>query len=358
MEEEQQKIYNGVVDDPRSEEAKGQDFTHEEAASASPVEWVEKTKEQWRKFPIRDQDGSSTCVAQACAKIEGIENMLEEPEKPFIVFSARDIYERRANKPGGGMWGQDALNICSEFGTTTEERLPSQKMSEMQINATFNRTEEDIKIADKYRAGGYLTINNITIDAIADVILNKGKAVLLFIFAEWNEWVDVPTILNSNLERNSAPIRHGIAAVDAFLYKGEKCLLIDDSWGKFFGLEGQRILTESWIKERVYFAGYLKDLSNNRDEEKPLPPKPKYKFTHPLSFGVTGPDVVNLQNMLKFEELFPQNVDSTGKYLQITAKWVKAWQIKHGIMDFANEKDVRKVRFGEKSIKLANQLYS
>ncbi len=358
MNEEQQKIYNGAPEDPRSKEAKGQDFTHEEVASASPVKLVEKPKEQWRKFPIRDQAGSSTCVAQACAKMEGVENVLEEPDQPFIIFSARDIYERRANKPDEGMWGQDALNICSKFGATTEDRLPSQKMSESQINAPFTRTEEDIKIADKYRAGGYLTINDITIDAIADVILNKGKAVLLFIFAERNEWTDVPTIKNPNLDRGNAPIRHGIAAVDAFLYKGEKALLIDDSWGEFFGLEGQRILTESWIKERVYFAGYLKDLSNKRDEAKPLPPKPKYKFTRPLSFGMNGQDVVQLQNMLKFEELFPQDTESTGKYLQITAKWVKAWQIKHGIMDFANEKDVRKVRFGEKSIKKANQLYS
>ena len=358
MNEEQQKIYNGAPEDPRSEEAKGQDFSHEEVASASPVNWVEKPKEQWRKFPTRDQDGSSTCVAQACAKIEGVENALEEPDQPFIVFSARDIYERRANKPDDGMWGQDALNICSKFGATTEDRLPSQKMSDAQINAPFTRTEEDLKIADKYRAGGYVAFKDINIDAIADVILNKGKAVLLFIFAEWNEWVDVPTIKNPNLERAKAPIRHGIAAVDAFLYKGEKSLLIDDSWGKFYGLEGQRILTESWIKERVYFAGYLLDLSNKRDESIPVPPKPKYNFTRPLSFGVTGPDVVNLQNMLKFEELFPQKIASTGKYLEQTAKGVKQWQIKHGIMDFANEKDVRKVRFGEKSIKLANQLYS
>lgn len=358
--DEELRQYNGGREDTRSEVEKAQDYDHNEVASAAMPAWVGKPKEQRLAFPVRDQDGSSTCMAQAGAKIQGVENKLEEPDQPFIVFSARDIYERRANKPDEGMAGPDLLSICSKYGATTEERLPSQRMSEAQINAPFNRAQEDIVIADKYRAGGYVAIREYdNIDAIADVIVNKHKAVLLMIFAEWNEWMrDVPVIQNFDLKRGYAPIRHGIAAVDAFIENDEKCLLIDDSWGKFQGMNGQRILTESWIKQRVYYAGYLLDLSNKREESKPVPTKPKFKFTKPLSFGMVGKDVVNLQKMLRYEEFFPQKVEFTGKYLQITAKGVKQWQVKHGLMDFAKEKDMRKVRFGPKSIAIANKLYS
>ncbi len=355
MEEEQ--IYDGALIDNRPKELKAQDFTHEEVASSAPTVLVEKSPDKFKKYPVRDQDGSSTCLMQATAKVLGVENTLEEPDKPFIVFSARDGYERRLNSPEKGMYLYDALSIASKFGLTTEEKLPSQKMSEEQINAPFTRTEEDLKIANTYRAGGYVNLD-INFDAIADVVLNQKKGVVILTFAQNNEWIDVPVIKNPDLKKENAPIRHGVAVVDAFLWKGERALLIDDSWGRFYGFEGQRVLTESWIKERVYGAGYLLDLSNKRQEEVPVPNKPVFHFNNPLTFGTVSPSVVDLQNMLKFEECFPQKIESTGKYLQITARGVKAWQIKHGIMDFANEKDVRKVRFGEKSIKLANQLYS
>lgn len=351
------EIYHGVAIDPRTEEEKTKDYTAEELASASPVSWIEKSQEIWRKFSVRDQDGSSTCMAQAGAKILGIENYLEVNN--FIDFSAKDVYERRANKPGEGMWLQDLLQILSSYGITTEERLPSQKMNENQINTSFIRTTEDLAIAQKYKAGGYITLFYNDIDQIADYILNKGKGVVLMIFADFNEWTDIPTIKNPNLTKEYAPIRHGIAAVDAFLYKGEKALLIDDSWGKFYGLNGQRIITESWLKQRCYGAGVLKNLKNTWQEDKPKPNKPKYTFAKSLVYGMRkDKDVVALQNILKFEQLFPQDTDSTGNYLSCTANSVKKFQIKYGILDFAKENNVRKIRVGTKTIKLLNKLYS
>lgn len=352
------EIYHGAAIDPRTKEEKERDYTHEELASASPINWIDKTQEMWRKFSVRSQDGSSSCMAQAGVKILGIENHLEENN--FIDFSALDVYDRRANKPGEGMWLQDMLSILSNFGATTEERMKSQDMNEVQMNAPVNRTVEDIALAKKYRAGGYITILDYTnIDTIADIVLNKGKGVAIMIFGRLDEWTDVPTIKDPNYNLSKAVIRHGIAVVDAFKYKGEKAVLIDDSWGKFYGLNGQRILTESWFKQRCYGAGYLKNLSNKWQEEKPKPNKPKYKFTKSLFYGMRkDKDVVALQNILKFEQLFPQDTDSTGNFLSCTADSTKKFQIKYGIMDFAKEKDMRKIKVGPKTIKLLNKLYS
>lgn len=349
---EEEKLFSGVTEDPRTEEEQDQDYQADEVASFAPIAWVEKPREQWRKFPSRDQDGSGSCVAQTGGKMLGIENQLEEGK--FIEFSARDIYERRANKPGEGMWGQNALDICSKFGATTEERMPSQRMNESQMNAPLTRSEEDLQIARKYRGGGYVELA-IDIDKIADVILNKGKGVMLFIYADYSEWTDVPTTKFPNLTREQANVRHSITGVDAFLYNGEKAILIDDSWGKFYGLDGQRILTESFLKARGYFAGYLLDLSNAQPQELP---KPKHRFNRTLTFGmVNNADVRAFQDILKHEGLFPKNVVSTGNYLQITAKAILAWQKNHDVAPLAELEFLKGRRCGPKTIARLNELY-
>jgi len=50
-----------------------QDYQFEETvASVNPVDWVEKKESEWRSFPIYDQNGSGSCVAQTMAKMMGI----------------------------------------------------------------------------------------------------------------------------------------------------------------------------------------------------------------------------------------------------------------------------------------------
>ncbi len=357
--EENNDLFPGVVEDPRSEDEKAQDYQTEEvmklagvSAQAEPVIWIEKRPEQWRGFLLRDQNGSGSCVAQTGGKLLEIENKLEEPNIDLIQFSAYDIYDRRKNKPAAGMWGADALNICSKFGATTEVLLPSQRMTESQMNQPVQRTPEMISVAQKYRAGGYLQLP-LNIESIASFIQKTGKGVMIFVSFEYDEWTDVPTLKYPG----DRSLRHSITAVEPILWQGKKALVIEDSWGKFNEWKGRRVLTEEFLNARLFFAGHLLDLSNT-----PVPPspvKPKFHFTKHLVFGMRNDkEVVGLQKMLRFEGLFPSNVDFTGNFLQITAKAVKAWQINHGIMDFANEKDMRKIRFGQKSVALANNLYA
>lgn len=56
------EIQSGANIDLRSEAEKQKDWKFEEiVASANPVNWVEKTPDQWRKFPIFNQNGSGSC---------------------------------------------------------------------------------------------------------------------------------------------------------------------------------------------------------------------------------------------------------------------------------------------------------
>ena len=68
----------GVIADPRTLEEKEKDYQAKEVASFAPVDWKEEPPVQWRKFPVRNQDGSLTCVAQTGAKLLGIDNDIEE----------------------------------------------------------------------------------------------------------------------------------------------------------------------------------------------------------------------------------------------------------------------------------------
>lgn len=354
MDQDQQAIFTGVADDARSDEEKMQDYQAVEVAALPPIEWQEKTTYQWRKFPIRNQNGSSTCVAQTGAKLLGIDNQIEENN--FLEFSARDIYSRRTNKPNTGMWGQDALQLCSKIGSTLESRLPSENMTEAEIDAPFTLTADDQAIEDKYRAGGYVQLP-LDIDAIASVIEFQKKGVMIFVSFDSPEWTDVPQVLKDN-----PPYRHSITAVDAIMWEGEKALVIDDSWGRFNAWQGQRVLKESFLKARLFFAGYLLNLSNNRPENI-QPPKPKYYFKNVLLFEDPGvanntQDVKALQDILKYEQLFPQSVQSTGRYLQITAKAVLAFQRKYSVASPDELNALQGRRCGPKTVAKLNELYS
>lgn len=60
------------------------------------------------------------------------------------------------------------------------------------------------------------------------------------------------------------------------------------------------------------------------------PPKPKYKFTKDLEYGMTDPDIKQLQEILKYEGLF--SGETTQYYGDKTAKAVLAYQQKYGLV--------------------------
>ena len=94
----EEHFLSGALIDVRPEEEKENDYHFGEiVAAANPVSWVEKPQSAWRKFPIFNQDGSGSCVAQTLAKLLGILYWLKN--QLYVHFSATHIYQRRSNKP-------------------------------------------------------------------------------------------------------------------------------------------------------------------------------------------------------------------------------------------------------------------
>jgi len=318
-----QKFGTGAIDDLRTSEEKLKDYRFEELVSAPIVEWKEKPQSEWRKFPIRNQSQSGSCVAFSKAKELGIFNYLEEGE--FVNLSARDIYIRRSNKPDAGMWGQDANQIAIKHGATLEILMPSEGLNEAAMNNDLDRKPSKEVIGMVFRPKSWIALP-FNFDAIASII-SKGTPVNLFFKFDVSEWnKGVPTI-NPNSQLSA---HHSVVAIDYFLYQNKKSLLIEDSWSINSGIDGRRIITEDWTS-RMTWASYFEDLSNLDLLKKEDIIKPKHRFEKDLGVGMKNNDIIVLQDILKYEELFPKTQISTGYFGGITRNAVQGFQRKYGI---------------------------
>ncbi len=324
--DEEEIITNGALLDTRSNEEKEKDYQFKEVvASTAPVIWVEKLQKNWRKFPIFDQDGSGSCVAQTMAKLLGI--MYWVKNKVYVHFSATHIYQRRTNKPQGGMAGVDAFKI-SQNGVTLEVLVPSQDMNDSEMDAVLVEKYKD-DVGKVFKIANYISDPVKDIETIASIIQETKKGVMVWYYFKHAEWTDTPVVKYPTLDINaSTTSRHSVTAVDFTLVDGKKCLIIEDSWGPNYGKGGQRIITEDFHSARNWFCAHPMTFSF---EQTPVP-EPTEKLTKLLKFGMTDPEVLILQNILKTKGVFPTNISSTGYFGSITKKAVEKFQSNNGLL--------------------------
>jgi len=342
----------GALIDTRPQEEREKDFKFEEiVASADPVNWVEKTQSEWRKFPIFDQNGSNACVAFSLSKILGIMHQVNEGE--WIDFSPGFIYQQRANKPGSGMGGVDAWEIVRKNGALLDVFFPSQGKNDDYLDS-YQVKDYERQIASIFKISNYVVLPIKDIDTIASTIQKTGKAVMVWYWWNYDEWdINVPTIKYPDLIKETAAGRHSVSAVDFTLYQGKKALIIEDSWGKNYGINGQRIITEDFHSQRNFFAAY----PINFQFEVSTTVKPSYTFNNDLKYGMTNNSEVKiLQDALKYFGFFPINTDSTGNYFGLTAKAVYNWQVKYQVAPIEELNVLQGKVFGPASRAKMNEL--
>jgi hypothetical protein len=364
MPNEQEQFRSGAEIDIRPESEKIKDYKFEEVvASVNPVNWIEKTPDQWRKFPIFNQNGSGSCVAQTEAKEMGIMRYLKDGN--YVHFSATDIYSQRSNKPASGMGAIDARTIVKNNGATLEVLTPSQGLTDQQMDTVVVEPHKR-EVGQVFAVPNFVELPAKNIDALASFIQTTKKGVMVWFYFEYREWTDHPVVMNPALDLYAGSTsRHSVTAVDFALVNGKKCIIIEDSWGPNFGLGGQRVIDEDFFNARNWYAGYLINFrfdDQTQPQPSPIPqPKPKYTFTKTLQFSpvfTVDADVKALQDILKYEGFFPANSQSTGYYGSISSKAVLAWQKKHKIAP-NDELDKLQGRIvGPKTRAVLNQIYS
>ena len=321
----------GVLPDDRTRREKNKDYLFKEiVASADPVSWQEREP---RHFPIRNQNGSSACVAFSAAKMLGVLQYANKGGR-FVEFSPAFLYQKRANRnigDGEGMASYDTWRLLRERGMTLDPLMPSDNLTEEAINAIEER-EVYRDVADLFKVDNYVTYTaKKDFDAIAGTILKTGKGVMTWFKFDSNEWTTVPRI-----KTDDPSYHHSVCAVDAVVYKGEECIVIDDSWGTMFGAAGQRYITREFFENRNTYAAYPLSFKVVEDSVE----RPHYTFKYTMRMGMQNVDVKVMQDILKYEGLFPANVESTGYYGEITRKAVLAYQTKYQV---ASPDEIRQV---------------
>ena len=316
--------FTGALEDTRSDEEKNKDW-HSDLAFAGVPEWKEKSFDQLKTFPVRDQDGSGSCVAQTLALMLGIENFLEEGR--FIEFSAKDIYTRRSNQ-GAGMIGVEALEIARKYGATLEVLIPSQRMGETEINNII-REVSDEQIGKIFTVDNYYQLP-FSVEKIASVIDLKrrdgvGKPVMVWFQFPRAEWNSIPALSNSNFDL----VRHSVTAVDYGIVGGKKGIFIQDSWGLHSStVNGLRFISEDYLKNRMIFCAYVNDKKNDWQNE-----TPETVVNRPvLKIGASGSYVKELQTILQELGYFPATTKTTNYFGTITQASVKKFQEANGLV--------------------------
>lgn len=276
-------------------------------ASVNAVNWTVKTP---RSFPSYNQNYTLACGANALAKALGI--AYSHCYGIYIPFSRVDIYQRRINAPGGGMSLWDMFDIASK-GVTLEQLTPGNFRNDEELDkAVIESFKKEIGAVFKTTGGVYLPND---IEQIASVIQTTGKGVILLTYFLSSEWsVSFPKIQNRILKSNDpSSLRHFVVAVDFMLRDGKKYLVIEDS--ALFGGLDRRFLSEDWIKNRVVSAAYPMNFRFSEGANA----RPSYD-------GIT---IISLQQCLRFEGIFPNNISLVESLGPITKNALEAFQKKY-----------------------------
>lgn len=308
--------FTGALVDLRTKDEKKDDVQFGNiVASANLVVWKEKT--QYRQYPVYNQNQSFMCGANSLAKALGI--AYSTRFGAYVPFSRADIYQRRENKyltgnANQGMSMYDMFRIASE-GVTLEQLTDKTIYTDYDADSLLIENFKH-KVGEVFAISGgvYLPID---METIASVIQTTEKGVILLLWFTSEEYSrETPVILNPNLGLTDAlALRHFITAKDFALINGSKCLICDDS--AWFGGFKQRIISLNFLLKRVAQAGY------------PM----SFKFAIGASDRPTfdGNTIISAQKCLRYEGLFPTNVDYFESVGPTTRKALGAFQKKYAL---------------------------
>ena len=301
-----EEVYMGCRDTQTIEQKEKNYNFKEVVSSISPVIWTEKT--QYTSYPIRDQDGSSQCVCMTLATEMGI--IFKQKYNTWIDFTSAFPYQQRKYLQYGGCTSEDVYDGFPKIGNVFESFMPSQKIGESACMA-IPRLPYYADLAKVYKIKRIAL--PIDFETVASTIQATGKGVMVWFAFSHPEWTNIPQVLPQPTTSG-----HSVTAVDWTLKDGKKYLVIQDSWGLQYAMQGLRLISEEYFKARCYLASYLLSFQML---EQALPSRPKY----------VERSVSSAKDCFKWEGLFPNNVESNDVADNIFKTAVKAFQKRYNL---------------------------
>ena len=323
--QKEEKFGKGLTDRP-DDPKDTRDFRAEEVANFAPAVWVEKKPEDFATYPIKDQNGSSSCVAQSFAKQLEVDELTENGN--YRILSPRSIYPFGFLEPSGGMNIRAAAKLVNKNGATLEVLLPSYPNDEASMRNAADYKTDAKQIALVYKSDSVVFCNTDfeTIASILQSFQQQGKKKVLGIAVMgWNNGTWLSQYPQPLVQ--GQPWYHKCVATDFGLINGKKFISIDNSWGEVAGLKGKQFLGLDY-QQYIYSVDYTLNLPDNWRDNAQIMPKPKYHWDVRLMIGSTGPDVLALQQALQYLGMFPISsvISPTGSFYGITRKAVLLFQ--------------------------------
>lgn len=334
--------YNGLVLDNRPLIEKQKDWKSVEIFSPASAQaaFREVLEFGWKRYQIRNQDGSGSCNPNSIAKALEIRRFLSKGDK--IKFSHAPIYIKRSNKPNSGM-GVESFDITVKSSSCREVDMPSEFLNDAELDAlTLPTNYEDIN--NLVNPHNYVT-PPLDFDYVGALVEKEGQCVI-WINTDYASWAkDIPTAGGKKGE-----VIHAICLVDAITFNGVRYLVVEDSWGKFGKYDGQRLLTKEAFVDMVFFARAFTEFTYDVSDAHFAP------FKTIMAIGEKSAEVKRAQDFLKAKGIFPNNQESTGLYGNITADAVYAFQIRYAVADLSELKQLKGRRIGQKTLDAMNKL--
>ena len=319
--------YKGAFD-LRTDEEKAKDFNQEEfVAGISPIDWIEKSPEKWRSFPVLNQFYTLKCVSFTIAKLALISLWLKTKE--MLKFSPNSIYKYRSNSPGGGMMGNDAFAIWKDKGISLDIVC---KSNQVQEGDPYEISDFAKAVAQGFKLGSYITITEKDFDRVASTIQTTGKGIMVWFYFTTREWSgEIPVVMdNLNNAYMVRAVRHSVTAVDYGLKDGVEVLKIEDS--AWFGGRNVRYITRDFFTKRNMLIKYPMNFIYEDQQEAPVKIPPRFVSSQKMVFGSSSEHVKQLQLRLKELGFFPFNIDATGYFGNITKASVIKFQLSRNLV--------------------------
>jgi hypothetical protein len=306
---EETLLYGGARD-TQNKLQKSKNFQlNEVVTSPASVTWIEKKRENWTSYPIRNQDGSGTCVCMTYATEKGI--LFKNKYGVWMDFSSAFPYQQRKYPETSGCTSEDIYDIFPKIGNVYEQFMPSQNLNDAQVMAVKKESYFN-DLAKTYKVMRIAL--PIDFETVASTIQATGKGVMLWFHMNYKEWTNIPKLSNEAI-----PLGHSVTCVDFTLVGDKKYLIIQDSWGLAKADKGLRLISEEYFNARCFLASYLKEFQIQ--DNNTVPDRPKFDGS-----------IISFQKCMKWLGYFPANVAEIESFGNISRSACVKYQIARGIL--------------------------
>jgi len=262
MPNKDQKFGKGAIKDPLDVRDRVYDGI---AFSVAPFDWnvgwdIEKIINY--KIPIKDQDGSSSCVGQAWSYYIAVLNTVEIGV--YKEVSAKAVYSQIA-LPQGGAYIREGGRLTVNWGAVEESLISSydnsNPPSESFIKDISWKSDQISGVAKKLSAKEFRMVMDINMEIIAQGIRDNYGVVGGIEGANNGSWNTIEP-KPGNKEWGHA-LYFGKAGIDE---KG-KYIATPNSWGDRFNGQWQKLREEWFVNEYMFNPWLLIDQPNFMTQE-------------------------------------------------------------------------------------------